>query len=264
MLEEAFKPFFGTFQEKYETTLIELQNKMEYLESQNAERDQRIKHLEETIEELRAKKHEVYYQRKLEALLGGGHLNTPAGEIDILTSTTLYEIKSWKGFKHAYGQLKSYAKYVPGRQLALIFFGKCHMKKAFQKEYLEDKLKENIEVYQVHDTPDGNVSLELLNKDHYNKRTTILTQNSLKCWLTENVSRADDAVLSVKDIFKFFSKRILDNHSKSKIKKQVEEWIRNNHVDIKWEYQDSRINNVRYRGWKGLQLRSQQEVQNAE
>lgn len=277
MLEEAFKQFFGTFQEKYETTLIELQNKVEFLESKNSElqnkveylesqkleSDQRIKQLEESIEELRAKKHEVYYQRKLEKLLGGNHYKTPAGEIDILTNTTLYEIKSWKGFKHAYGQLKSYAKYVPGKQLALIFFGKCHMKKAFQKEYLEDKLKENIEVYQVHDIPDGNVSLELLNRRPGNMPYVVNGQGDIIRFVTEFINQECELEIGNKTM-RVFTVELWLSFNKWQIGKKITPQIKQLTFYravteiVKYDCKKKvRMNHKNSLGWYGIKMKEQ-------
>ena len=45
-----------------------------------------------------------------------------------------------------------------------------------------------------------------------------------------------------------------DNLFKSRIKKDIEKWIKETHADVKWEYQDSRYNNIKYRGWKHLKI----------
>lgn len=51
---------------------------------------------------------------------------TPAGNIDLLTSTEIIEVKSIKGWKSAIGQILVYGKYYPSHQKRIHLFGKCH------------------------------------------------------------------------------------------------------------------------------------------
>ena len=134
------------------------------VKEQLKQRDEEIALLKEQVQAKNdITRHEKYYQRKLEELLGGGHAKTKYGEIDILTETTIYEIKAWKSYKNALGQLLFYAKDYPGKQLAKIFFGRCDLSQKKKKELLEDLRTDNIDVYQVNDELDGSVSLQLLN-----------------------------------------------------------------------------------------------------
>ena len=212
------------------------------VEQQLKERDEKIAMLEEQIgEKNEIKQKEQHYQRKLEELLGGGHARTKYGIIDILTDTTLYEIKIWKNYKNALGQLLCYGKDYPDRQLAKIFFGRCDLGDDLKKEYLTNMRQVHIDVYQVHDNLDGSVSLEHLNKLGENDVKT-----KLKLWLNQNVVRCDDSILYSSDVFKQYFKNPLDNHSKNRVKGLVEEWIQERHPTINWKYQDSRLNSVKY------------------
>jgi hypothetical protein len=59
----------------------------------------------------------------LELELGGKHEVCPVGIADIVTKTQLIEIKNWKNWKQAIGQILVYAKYFPGRELRCHLFG---------------------------------------------------------------------------------------------------------------------------------------------
>lgn len=66
---------------------------------------------------------EEMVQKKLEKKLGFGHKTTPAGIIDILTNDEIIEIKNWKGWHHAIGQLMVYSYYYPKHMKRIHFFG---------------------------------------------------------------------------------------------------------------------------------------------
>lgn len=66
---------------------------------------------------------EEVVQKKLEKSLGGGHQQTDAGIIDILTETEIVEIKEWKNWKEAIGQLIAYGHYYPNHQKRMHLFG---------------------------------------------------------------------------------------------------------------------------------------------
>jgi hypothetical protein len=51
---------------------------------------------------------------------------TPAGKIDILTKTQLIEVKEWKRWKEAIGQVLCYGHYYPNHQKQIHFFGNAH------------------------------------------------------------------------------------------------------------------------------------------
>lgn len=57
---------------------------------------------------IKTRKPEVYYQRILEKHLNGKHKKVDCGITDITTPTMHVEIKEWKKWKEAVGQLLSY------------------------------------------------------------------------------------------------------------------------------------------------------------
>jgi hypothetical protein len=58
------------------------------------------------------------------ALNGEQEVNTLAGRIDILTKTEVIEVKSFKGWKSAVGQVLVYGHYYPSHRKRIHFFGK--------------------------------------------------------------------------------------------------------------------------------------------
>ena len=67
---------------------------------------------------------EINIQKRLELETNGRSKKTPVGFIDILSETEVIEIKIWKNFKMALGQVMSYATYFPDRQKRIHLFGK--------------------------------------------------------------------------------------------------------------------------------------------
>lgn len=62
-------------------------------------------------------------QLKMEKKLGGGHVTTPAGIIDILTPTMLVELKNWNDWIKAVGQVLVYGHFYPNHMKRIHFFG---------------------------------------------------------------------------------------------------------------------------------------------
>jgi hypothetical protein len=68
--------------------------------------------------------HEKEIQQRLKKMFGGEReVHTPVGFIDLLTDTQLYESKRAAQWKGAIGQLLSYSKFYPDRELVLYLFG---------------------------------------------------------------------------------------------------------------------------------------------
>ena len=225
------------------------------VEQQLKERDEKIAMLEEQIgEKNEIKQKEQHYQRKLEDLLGGRHAKTKYGIIDILTDTTIYEIKIWKNYKNALGQLLCYGKDYPDRQLAKIFFGRCDLGDDLKKEYLTNMRQVNIDVYQVHDNLDGSVSLEHLNKLGES------SNSKYSAWFTENIGFKQDSILHSKDLYKAIEKAFLDgrrqnNNQKGAFGKEFSKWISTNYPNVPNALQDTSFQCVKYKGWMHFHLK---------
>ncbi len=66
---------------------------------------------------------EYEVQQRLQVETKGGHQTCIIGIPDIVTSDKIIEIKRWKGWMSAMGQLLAYSDYFPDRQLQVHFFG---------------------------------------------------------------------------------------------------------------------------------------------
>lgn len=89
--------------------------------------DTRINKLAQQLELLKVKKSEKFYQSILEEHLGGKHLAIPGiGTTDVPTDDMHVEIKEWKDWKAAIGQILAYNHGEKRAKLAIYLFGpKC-------------------------------------------------------------------------------------------------------------------------------------------
>jgi hypothetical protein len=86
---------------------------------------------------------EDWYVSRLRKQLGGEReVVTPAGNIDLLTSTELIEVKEVKGWKCAIGQVEIYGDYYPSHTKRIHLFGAAHER--FLKMVEEHCLKRGI------------------------------------------------------------------------------------------------------------------------
>jgi hypothetical protein len=70
--------------------------------------------------------YERWYVHKLQVQIGGiAEVLTPAGSIDLLTSTQLIEFKCVKNWKAAIGQVLVYSAYYPSHERRIHLFGNC-------------------------------------------------------------------------------------------------------------------------------------------
>lgn len=89
--------------------------------------DIKIKELEKKLINIEmifepSKRNEQFYQKKLEDLLCGKHTKFIFGTCDINTDEAIYELKRWKDYKNALGQVISY-NHNQHKELYVCFFG---------------------------------------------------------------------------------------------------------------------------------------------
>lgn len=116
-------------QKTVNSKLADLQAKVEKLESKIDDRKSKNSNLvsPEILLELqyyKNRKNENFYQLLLEQYLGGTHKTLPCGITDISTDDCHAEIKEWKSWKEAIGQLTCYNSVDPRPFLAMYMFGK--------------------------------------------------------------------------------------------------------------------------------------------
>lgn len=116
--------------------------------------EKNIKTLNLELQYYKNRKNENFYQLLLENFLGGTHKKLKSGITDITTDYCHAEIKQWKSFKEAIGQLTCYNIQDPKPELHLYFFGKysakertielikeCNKFKIFSCEDLDDGVR---------------------------------------------------------------------------------------------------------------------------
>lgn len=105
---------------------------------------QRVERLENQVLELQCNKKESYYQKYLEKLIGNTHKKTKHGITDITTDTEHIEIKHWRNYKQALGQLISYNQN-DNKQLSAYFFGEANdeLKQKVVTLFMENNINVN-------------------------------------------------------------------------------------------------------------------------
>ncbi len=71
-------------------------------------------------------------------------------------------------------------------------------------------------------------------------------------WLEENIVLKDDSVLNLKDVCLLYHNKEITRKAKNKVKKEMEKWLSKKHPHLESCCKESRFNNVRYNGWKGI------------
>lgn len=138
--------------------LESLQNDVEKLQKQN-------QNLKEKLEQVSERRSEQYYQRYLEKLLSATHQKTKHGITDITTDTQIIEIKHWRNYKSALGQLLSYkdSEMNKNKNLIVYFFGVYE--KSLKETVVQLFQQKEISIYEFIDTEDGIKVKELYKKD---------------------------------------------------------------------------------------------------
>lgn len=183
---------------------------------------------------IQTKLNENDIQKRLELETGGGHKSCLFGIPDIVTDTQLIEIKSWKYYKHAVGQLLHYNECFPDRQLILHFFGEKIKKQEKLDSFLALAKKYNITITEE---PENQVYPLKESSDKFNRidwpniikgKKTLLknTFNEIYKKLTRHLTRKLEC-----DEFKEFYRNkaaleILDNELT--IRKKLNESVMNN------------------------------------
>lgn len=210
---------------------------------------QRQDDFELRLESLEAKRNEIYYQKFLEKRLGATHKRTIYGITDLSTKDEHIEIKQWRDYKKALGQLLSY-NFKDNKNLCVYFFGTI---KDDQKTNIIELFKsKNIKVYEFIDTLQGIVINCLFNYNNNEKDKL----NFCK-WLEQNIIYKEDELLQLKDVCKNYLNRN-DIHSSlaSKYRKEVEMYIKETYKNLKYEYGVVMVNTKQYKGWKHLCLKN--------
>ncbi len=101
-----------------------------------------------------------------------------------------------------------------------------------------------------------NILLEYYNKDIPEPNEVKIKTNEYRQenndffnWLEENVEYNENSILKLEDVcFMFLGKKI-GPRSKTKFKKEIERYIKTKYHNVNNEYQDSKLNDTKYKGW---------------
>lgn len=211
---------------------------------------QRQDDFELRLESLETKRNEIYYQKYLEKKLGATHKRTIYGITDVSTKNEHIEIKHWRDYKSALGQLLSY-NFKDNKNLSVYFFG--DIKDEQQKTNIIDLFKsKNIKVYEFNESLEGIIVNCLSNNEVNNNEIDFFT------WLQNNIVYKENQLLQLKDIcLLYLNTNDIHSSLSSKYKKEVEIFIKNYHVNLQWKYGKVRYNNVTTKyGWKHLCLKN--------
>ncbi len=108
----------------------------------------------------KGEKLEMYYQVFLEKHLNAQRAQLDCGTTDITTKDMHIEIKNWKTWKHALGQLEVYRHRMWKPKLYAVFFGKTSEKN--KQAALEVFTSKGIGVYEVLDNGNDDVKIVVL------------------------------------------------------------------------------------------------------
>jgi len=79
--------------------------------------------------------------------------------------------------------------------------------------------------------------------------------NDFYSWMDENVEEKTGSILKLKDVCELYTgKPKIPSKMSTKIKVEIEKYIKINFRNLKEKYADSKLNGERYRGWVGLQI----------
>lgn len=189
-------------------------------------------------------KQESYYQNYLEHKLGATHNKNIYGIVNIETDNSVIEIKDWKHFKYALGQLVSYTKVNNKRRIVYFFGQKPGLK---QVNAILDLFNDyNVEVYEVR-TENGIVC---------ETRMSMHFADTFDEWLYKHIHFQKGCILSLTDLCQAYLGKSVGPRIMSKYKKMVENYIQQNfqQMNVNHIYQKGLLNEKSYRGWIDLQF----------
>lgn len=108
--------------DELQSKMVELENKLSTKETKDITPIDTNLLLE--LQYYKNRKNEKFYQMLVEQYLGGTHKSLECGITDVTTNTCHAEVKEWKSWKEAVGQLTCYNAEDPKQDLAMYMFGR--------------------------------------------------------------------------------------------------------------------------------------------
>lgn len=116
-------------------------------------REPDVQNAESIIVSISVVRNEEYYQRVLESVLQGTHKKLPCGITDITTPEFHAEIKNWKSWKEAIGQLLCYNHDDPRPSMRMYMFGKASP--PLMRNVSAQAREHSINLYMITDVANG-------------------------------------------------------------------------------------------------------------
>jgi hypothetical protein len=203
----------------------------------------RVELLENQVLELQCTKNELYYQKYLEKVFGSTHKKTNHGITDITTNTEHIEIKHWRNYKQALGQLISYNQN-DNKQLSAYFFG--NVKDELKQKVVTLFVENNINVNEFIDGANGLSIKELTHKT--------LGQFDLK-FIQPHIERSEDGFIKWAELKQVYIDWIVANYDCQPKIKNFKKFVETN-IFKKQEMPLPKLG----RGWKGWRLKKMHSV----
>lgn len=209
-----------------------------------------INELKDSVTDIASKRNEMYYQKFLEKYFSATHKKTKFGITDISTDTHHIEIKHWRQYKHALGQLLSYNEF-DNKQLSAYFYGSINQPQ--KSNIIQLFQNKNISIYEFVDTLDGIKIQTVL--DLTIVEESPVNPNDFYTWLNGKIKYSPNGFMSLEDICStFLNQTNIHSFIKSKYRNVIEKFIKDNfkQSDVKWQFQHVWVNDKSDRGWKNL------------
>lgn len=193
---------------------------------------------------LRDPKLEKFYQTYLEQKFQASHTRVSHGITDIETDDSIIEIKNWKNYKTAIGQLLSYTNRNNKKRIAY-FFGN---KPKNMEEIIHLYQSYNIEIYHIYEDSTKIIVEEVL--------TSAETDPFYK-WLDEHVVFVENNIVQLGDIISIYLKGHIHPKHASIYKTKLENFVIKRFSSVLFvdhKYKKLRIQDKTCYGWKHLKL----------
>jgi hypothetical protein len=213
----------------------EILQKLSYMENVIKNLQSELSDTKLLLNEVLAKRNELYYQKFLEKQLSATHKKTKFGITDISNETHHIEIKHWINYKSALGQLLSY-NFNDNKSLAAYFFGSVseHQKQDIITLFHTN----NVSVHELIDTPTG---IQIINHHLCHSETQ---EQQFENWLSNKIYFSENSYMTLDEICSsFFKSKVVSHDLISKYKNIIETYIKKNIKEINSKY------NAIHKGW---------------
>lgn len=203
-----------------DSKIISLEKQIAQLAIENKILKDKIQNLEtsfmiinQQLDDIQNKRNENYYQKFLEKYFNASHQKTKFGITDISTNNQHIEIKHWRNYKAALGQLLSY-NFDNNKLLAVYFFGSISDDQ--KQNIIELFHSKNVSVYEFVDGLKG-IKINTLYDCTIEKEMQKTQEQTFEKWIIDKVYFCQDSYMNLEEIcIAFLGKSNL--HSSIKIK----------------------------------------------